>query len=68
MNRNAKKFNSYCLIEKFSTSESLNKSKKDYDFLSKNKWFKSTGEDIDKYLKNSPEEIKVLRDIYFYLK
>ena len=42
---------SHCLIEKFSTSKYLNKSKKEDDFLSKNAWFKPTGEDIDKYLK-----------------
>ena len=33
-----------------------------------NKWFKSSGGDIDKYLKNSPEEIKLLEDIYFHRK
>ena len=52
--------NSYCLMEKFSTSKYSNDSKKEYDFLSKNKWFQSSGEDIIKNLKNSPEEIKLL--------
>ena len=55
-------------MEKFSTSKYLNESKKEYDFLSKNEWFKSAGEDINKYLKNSPEEIKLLGDIHFHCK
>ena len=56
------------MMEKFSTSKYLNDSKKEDDFLSKNEWFKSSGEDINKYLKNSPEEIKRLGDIYFHRK
>ena len=60
--------NSYRLMEKLSTSKYLNDSKKEDDFLAKNEWFKSSGEDIDKYLKNSPEEIKLLDDIYFHRK
>ena len=55
-------------MEKFLTSKYLNDSKKEDDFLAKNEWFKSSGEDIDKYLKNSPEEIKLLDDIYFHRK
>ena len=55
-------------MEKFSISKYLNDSKKEYDFLSKNDWFKSSGEDIDKCLKNLPEEIKLLDDIYFHRK
>ena len=59
---------SYRLFEKFSTSKYLNESKKEIDFLSKNEWFKSSGEDIDQYLKNSTEENKLLSDIYFHRK
>ena len=39
---------SYCLIKRFSTSKYLNESKKENDFLPKNEWFKSLGEEIDK--------------------
>ena len=53
-------------MEKYFTSKYLNESKKEHDFFSKNKWFKSSGEDIVNYLKNSPEEIKQLGDIYFH--
>ena len=42
--------------------------KKEYDFVSKIEWSQFTDEDIDKYLKNSPEEIKLLDDIYFHRK
>ena len=68
MNRSAKKSKYLCLIERFSTSKYLNKSKKEYYFLSKNEWFQSPGEDIGKYLKKSPEEINLLRDFYFHCK
>ena len=60
--------NSYCLIERFTMSKHLNKSKKNMIFCLKINCFKSSGEDIDKCLKNSPEEIKLLRDIYFHHK
>ena len=55
-------------MEKFLASKYFNESKKEYDFLSKNEWVKSSGEDIDKYLKNSLEEIKLLGFIYFHRK
>ena len=65
--KHQKNRNSYCLMEKFSTSKYLNESKKEYDFLSKNKWSKSSGEDINKYSKNSPEEIKLFGRYLFSL-
>ena len=68
MNRTAKIRNRYRLIEKLSISKYLKESKKEYYFLSQNEWFKSTGEDMDKYLKISLEEVRLLRDNYFSCK
>ena len=49
---------SNCLLQRFCTAKYLNQSKKEYDFLSENEWFKSTGDNIDKNLKNSLKEFR----------